>query len=330
MKISKQLLDAGSLVSVIIPTHNRPDLLRNAVASVIAQTYRPIEIVIVDDGSADTVNNAWFKNKSKDVFLSIHRNNVSKGVAAARNVGIIKSRGNFIAFLDDDDQWVSEKLMLQMDALFKHNSSKIRGVFCQMIVEDEDGNEIRRTSFPAIMEQVLKSMVYGDGNIPLQTLLIERDAVRTVGLFDEQMPPFDDRHWLMRYLFSFEMILVNKYLVRFLEHSGDRLTTSPDAMLAGEQAFTKFIKNYLKTQCELNFNKAMGYRYAKLANEYILTGQLLSGLKSFLKGISTNPLELRAWAGFMLSLSGTKFYRKIMSRHMLRVRLANISNKTVA
>lgn len=328
MNIPKHLLDHGSTVSVIIPTYNRPDLLRTAVTSVVAQTYRPIEIVIVDDGSADPVNIDWFKNEWKDISLSIHRNHVSKGVAAARNVGIIKSSGSFIAFLDDDDQWMPEKLTLQMDSLLKHNSNKIQGVFCQMIIEDEYGKEIRRTSFPASVEEVRETMIYGDGNLPLQTLLIERDAVRNVGFFDEQMPPFEDRHWLLRYLFSFEMILVDKYLVRFLEHSGPRLTTSPDAMLAGEQAFTKFIKNHLKTQCKGNMGKAMGYRYAKLGNEYILTGHLLSGLKSFFKGIAANPLEFRAWAGFMLSLGGTKFYRKIMSRRMLRVRLGKISNKT--
>lgn len=327
MQIPRHLVKHGPLVSVIIPTHNRADFLRKAVASVVAQTYRPIEIVVVDDGSVDPVRREWFKVEWKDVSLFIHRNEVGKGAGAARNAGILKSKGTFIAFLDDDDRWMPEKLGVQMDALNKHKSLQIRGVFCQMIVEDEYGKEIRRTSLPSSMETIRQSMIYGDGHILLQTILVERDVFRNVGFFDEGMPSFEDRQWLLRYLSSFEMILVDIYLVRIREHSKPRLTTNSDAMLSGEQAYTEFIESYLMTQVGSKIGKAMGYRYSKLGNEYILAGQVRAGLISFLQAIAVNPLEVRAWAGFMLGLGGARFYRRIMAYRMPRVRLGDISAK---
>jgi len=329
MEISRHMVKHDPLVSVIIPTYNRANLLRKAVASVAEQTYRPIEIIIVDDGSDDPVKSEWFKGEWKDISLLIHRNDFSKGAAAARNTGIIKSKGNLIAFLDDDDQWMPEKLNLQIDVLSKQKALKIRGVFCQMIIEDEHGKKIRQTSFPSSTEALLQNMVCGDGNIPLQTILVERDAFNNVGLFDEQMPTFEDRQWLLRYLFSFEMILVDHYLVRFLEHSGPRLTAYSDTMLAGEQSYTKFIQNHLKTQDGSIVGKAMGYRYAKLGNEYILAGQVRTGLMSFLQAIAANPLEFRAWAGLMIGLGGSRFYRKIIANRMLRIRLSENADKTI-
>ena len=330
METETRITKHGPLVSVIIPTHNRPNLVTKAVASVVAQTYRPIEIIIIDDASDDPVSANWFKAEWKDISLSIHCNDISKGVAAARNSGINKSKGRYIAFLDDDDQWLPDKLAIQIDTLNRHGSPQVRGVFCQMIIEDEHGKEIGRTSFPPSAETIRQSMICGDGNVPPQTILVERDTFRTVGFFDEQMPSFEDRQWALRYLSLFEMILVDNYLVRYLEHPAPRLTINSDAMLSGELAYTKFIQNYLKTRGVSNKNnigKAMGYRYSKLGNEYMLAGQIRAGLTSFLHAITLNPIEFRAWAGFIIGLGGVRFYGKIMAHRMLRVRLAKISGK---
>jgi hypothetical protein len=93
-------------------------------------------------------------------------------------------------------------------------------------------------------------------------------------------------------------------------------------MLAGELAYTTFIKNYIgSTQAKL-LRKAMGFRYTKLGNEYLLSGQMMSGVKSFLTAIRYNPFGLRAWGGFVFGICGPRLYRNIMGLRMNRVRLA--------
>src|SRR5262245_17204344 len=104
------------LVSTIIPVHNRPLLLREAVASVLAQTYRPIEIIIVDDGSTDeTAGEAEALAKAHSDVRAIHRSNGGPG--AARETGRLAARGEFIQYLDSDDLLLPTKFELQVAGL---------------------------------------------------------------------------------------------------------------------------------------------------------------------------------------------------------------------
>jgi len=98
------------LVSVIIPTYNRADLVRQAVASVKAQTYRDFEIVVVDDGGTD----GTFEALAAWPELRLLRHAGRRGVSAARNTGIAAARGQWLAFLDSDDLWLPDKLARQI------------------------------------------------------------------------------------------------------------------------------------------------------------------------------------------------------------------------
>src|SRR6476620_5294431 len=104
------------LVSTIIPVHNRPLLLREAVASVLAQSYRPVEIIIVDDGSTDeTGREAEKLAGAHSEVRVIHREN--GGAGAARETGRLAARGEFIQYLDSDDLLLPTKFELQIDGL---------------------------------------------------------------------------------------------------------------------------------------------------------------------------------------------------------------------
>ena len=104
------------LVSTIIPVHNRPALLREAVASVLAQTYRPIEIIVVDDGSTDeTGREAEALAEAHPEVHAIHRENGGPG--AARETGRLAARGEFIQYLDSDDLLLPTKFELQVAGL---------------------------------------------------------------------------------------------------------------------------------------------------------------------------------------------------------------------
>src|SRR5690348_13147078 len=102
-------------VSVIIPTHNRSDFLRNAITSVLNQTYQDFEIIVVDDGSTD--NTSEVVANFSDERITFIRHDTNKGGSAARNTGILASKCDYIAFLDDDDEWLPDKLRKQMEIL---------------------------------------------------------------------------------------------------------------------------------------------------------------------------------------------------------------------
>ena len=127
------------LVSVIIPTRNRVEMLCRAVNSVLSQTFDNLECIVVDDESHD--NTEKVINSFEDDRLKYFRHEKNKGASAARNTGIRQSQGEFIAFLDDDDEWLDEKLEKQVN-LLENLPSKYGMVYCWMDYYDNIGTII--------------------------------------------------------------------------------------------------------------------------------------------------------------------------------------------
>jgi glycosyltransferase involved in cell wall biosynthesis len=311
----------NKLISTIIPTYNRRQLLDRAVKSVFAQTFRPIEIVIVDDGSHVPVTTDWFQPIPEGVSLSLIRNAQSCGPAAARNSGIEHSTGDWIAFLDDDDYWEPEKLASQLAALESANDSGILAVACQMTLVDDNQEKIGQTRFPAAKAEIIAGMVFADRNLNPSTLLVARSAFATVGLFDPSLPTAEDRHWLLRYLMRFDVLMLDRYLTNYAQHDGPSLTRNFDAMLKGEIRFMSFIGQHTN-ELNVNHRRAMAYRLAKLANEFMLARQWQDGIRHFAQAILASPFEHRAWAGLGLALLGPDAYRRALSFRMRRARSA--------
>ena len=107
------------LISVIIPTYNRENIITRAIDSVIHQTYKNWELIIVDDGSKDKTEEV-IKPYLKNHKVSYHYQK-NKGVCEARNYGIKKAKGEYIAFLDSDDEFEENKLSVQLCEMKKHN-----------------------------------------------------------------------------------------------------------------------------------------------------------------------------------------------------------------
>src|SRR5262245_44117839 len=98
-------------VSVIIPTHNRAELLRSAITSVLNQTFQDFEIIVIDDASKDHTREVI--GHFNDARIKVIHNQVSKGAAGARNIGIMNTNCEYIAFLDDDDEWLRDEHEIQ-------------------------------------------------------------------------------------------------------------------------------------------------------------------------------------------------------------------------
>jgi glycosyltransferase involved in cell wall biosynthesis len=178
------MAEENPLVSVIIPVHNGARYLREALESVFAQTYRPFEVVVVDDDSAD--DSAIIAESFPDVRY-IHQPN--QGVAAARNHGIEAARGEFLAFLDQDDLWIAEKLTLQIGYLLSHPDLGYTLTQQQFFV-DPGG------TLPAWFRKELLSSVH-TGWV-LGTLVVRRTAFENVGNFATGYSAASDGDWFFR------------------------------------------------------------------------------------------------------------------------------------
>ncbi|MCX6033075.1 MAG: glycosyltransferase family A protein [Chloroflexi bacterium] len=174
------------LVSVIIPTFNRAGYLIEAIESVLAQSYRPIEIIVVDDGSTDGTAEEIVSHFGAAVRYAWQLN---QGASVARNAGIALAQGDLLAFLDSDDLWEPEKLTLQVATLITNpDTEAVLG-------------RVRQFYSPELSEEARSRLWCPDGLLPGYVpgaLLIWRKAFLRVGLFEPQLRVGEFMSWMIR------------------------------------------------------------------------------------------------------------------------------------
>ncbi|MDZ8221837.1 MULTISPECIES: glycosyltransferase [unclassified Nostoc] len=216
-------------VSVIIPTYQRADLVSETIESVLAQTYTDYEIIVVNDGSTD--NTREVLAQFKDKITVIHQEN--KGLPAARNTGIIASRGRYIAFVDDDDLWIPYKLEKQV-ACFESNPN-IGLVYSNMIYF-KDNRVFSSKMWPkgSHPSGVLQDwMLFMIDYIPVPTVVVRRECFDEVGLFDETLTSCEDYDLWLRIIEKFPVHFLNEP-VAFYRLSTNSMSKNKERMLVNE------------------------------------------------------------------------------------------------
>ncbi|WP_137285797.1 glycosyltransferase family 2 protein [Halorussus salinisoli] len=196
------------LVSVIIPTYERPDFLKTAVESVLDQTYDPIELIVVDDGSKTSVEASLDGIDTADLLdfrLLEHEEN--KGQNAARATGISASTGDLVAFLDDDDRYLRRKVARQVN-LFRAESSDVGLTYCG----SRNRNETRERS-PTVEGDVTRELLLHNFVGGYSSVMVHRKAIEDVGLPDPRFPMDDDWEWFLRLSRSWEFASIPEPLV---------------------------------------------------------------------------------------------------------------------
>lgn len=188
------------LVSVIIPTYNRADTIRRSIDSALAQSYRPIEVIVVDDGSSDATRDVLEDYGNRIIY--IHQNNA--GPSVARNTGVGLARGEFIAFLDSDDTWRPTKIARQVRLLLA-GGERVPCCICNASLID--GDESTTSTFE--VSDVISNLQEGFWMNPApiiatrfilfnQVVMVRRAAFERVGGYKPQMRLLEDHDLAFR------------------------------------------------------------------------------------------------------------------------------------
>jgi glycosyltransferase involved in cell wall biosynthesis len=197
-------------VSVIIPAFNGEKYIGETIQSILAQTHRPLEVLVVDDGSTDRTAEI-VQRFGEPVRYSRQEN---AGTAAARNRAVAESRGEFIALLDQDDLWVPHKLERQMPRFAE--DPRIGLVFAGIEFFDTHSGKITSTYFPGpelSLRDLLAHVV-----LPVQTILFRKSALEKIGPFDTTLGGTDDWDIGIRMAAEFRMVGVDEILGRVRLH----------------------------------------------------------------------------------------------------------------
>jgi len=287
-------------VSVIIPTYNRASYLYSAIKSVLNQTFEDFEIIVVDDASTDNTKQTIDKFDDRRIYYIRHKEN--KGGSAARNTGIKRSKGKFIAFLDDDDMWMPSKLEKQLDLINK--SLEIGVVYSGVWIINGSG-KIRGSKPPFLRGNIFPDMLKKNYVGSCSTVLIRKECLSGIGLFDEDLSAGQDFDLWIRLAKHYQFDYVNEPLVLYRVHK-KRVSTDPYKSLRAKKLLYKKYSKELMTS--FNHRKVLGFWHYVLGTYYCKCGDIGQGKKEFVKAITSDPFSILCYVRLFASFFGSKVF----------------------
>jgi glycosyltransferase involved in cell wall biosynthesis len=232
-------MNSDPLISIILPTFNRQHTLKKAIDSIIKQTYTTWELIVVDDGSIDNTKDLIEDYTKKDFRIKYIKNSHKKGPAGARNCALGISKGEYIAFLDSDDEWLDFHLFDSINALKNHNVN-----ICFSLWYEKDCNGTLFKLYDSDREKeffnnaidVLKPKINGNIFIfgknfyeytvlntfliyHINSTLIKKDILTYTGYFDEELLASEDTDFILRIISAFKFCFIFNY--HFIYNQGE-------------------------------------------------------------------------------------------------------------
>ena len=212
------------LVSVIVPTHNRPEWLCAALRSILAQTMQDFEIIVVNDAGLDV--SPWVSTLDESGRIRLLRHPSNRGLAAARNTGLRAARGKYIAYLDDDDLFYPNHLAVLVEAAETSGKAVVFSDGCQALYSNRDGQVVveRSVVYSGIFE--LQDLLVSN-QLPVLCVLHRRSCIDKVGGFDETFATHEDWDMWVRLFHHFPYVHVNQTTCEYrVQQNGGSLTNT--------------------------------------------------------------------------------------------------------
>jgi len=303
-------------VSVVIPAYNAARWIVETLESVLAQTFRDFEVIVVNDGSTD--NTAQVVEGYGERIRCIHKQN--GGAASARNVGIRSAQGKYIAFVDADDLWAKEKLRLQVDLLKR---TGLAWVYSDAFAFDgENGKSLVRLgkSVRQYDGDILESLFLTD-YIPSPTPIIRRSVFEHVGYFDEDRTVRIGEDWDMwlRIAACYPIGLVSEPLAYYRVHFTS-MTGSEDTQVLLQGHIAVLEKAMAREQARLGSlkNRAFANCYIGGGQLFARRGNITTARQMFENAIRLSPSLVQAYVYWAACLFGDKPAQVLMNlRHRL-------------
>jgi len=280
----------NSLVSIIIPTYKRPfEILSRAINSVLYQSYKNIEVIVVDDSPNDFSNRKDIEKNLKRIVdhrVRYIQHPCNKGACAARNTGINNSSGEYIAFLDDDDEWLPDKLELQLK---KIKNSNVGLIYCSSYTITLKGNkQVKKTVKCAdISGWVYDKLIMENFIGSTSFVLIKKEVIESCGVFNNDILSAQDYELYLRISKKYEIGFVNIPLVNYYVHEGERISTNVNNKIQGLEKVIELNMDYLKSN-----PKAMAIRRLKITPYYAIRHGCKFALLKLVEATRVYPFQI--------------------------------------
>lgn len=254
-------------VSIVIPAWNRAAHIESAIRSILNQTYRDFEIIVVDDASKDRTSDVVARLASCEPCIRLIRHEAQQGAQAARNTGIQTAAGRWVAFLDSDDEWMRDSLEKRLSLVQRTGRSVVHS---ECVVLPPNGQPSRLFGVPALSGSVWKKLLAAPGPM-FQGLLVERAALVKIGGLDNSVEAYQEWDTSIRLARLYEFDFVDE--PTFIYDCRHPVTISKDA-LRSAKGYEQVVRKHAKSILLRAGPTAMANHYRLLVRLYGETAAL--------------------------------------------------------
>ena len=304
------------MVTVVITTYNRADMVGRAIQSVLNQTHKDFELIVVDDCSTD--NTEEVIKAFHDSHLCYIRHDKNRRLPAARNTGMKAAQGKYLAFLDDDDEWLPDRLKLQVEAA-EQKDEGYGGFYCGYAYYLEDGALME--TIPWQKGDIMSSLLKG-WTPPCSGSMFRRDALEEVEGFDEGIKSGVDHDvWftLATAGYKFDFVPYGLVITNRNQDKIERMTTNPRKRIPGIKALCKKWKPVIQRAIGKKGYKKFRRRYLSREYRSFVFGGIKLGylqkLKYLILSILYYPTNIKTWLMFFVLLFSSRYGLKWVLVH---------------
>lgn len=279
----------GPTVSVVISAYNYGRYLAMAVESVLAQSYRDFELVIVDDGSTDDTPDVVRRYLDQPQVRYFRKPN--GGQASAKNRGIQESVGAFVAFLDADDVWHTDKLARQLPLFL--GRPEVGVVFSGVHCVDREGKPAGEWTMPAYRGAVTQEL-FIDNFVPFSSAVVRRECFERLGVFDESLPMAIDYDLWLRFSVEYEMDYVPDPLLFYRMGHGQMSGNVELRFQCASRVARAFMKRHPGVIDRETYRRDRAYSL-RSRGDYYGQRSVLRGLAYYARAIAFGPFEVRTY-----------------------------------
>jgi len=291
------------VVSVIMPTYNYGRFISRAIDSVLSQTYSDFELIIIDDGSEDDTTK--IVQQFHDMRIKYYRQE-NQGPSRARNAGIAQAQGEYLAFIDADDEWLPYNLSYQVTALA--NDHRVGMVYGHCVYVDASGQILRTVKGKAhgklFIPMLRENIIGGSPSI----VVVRASCFRQIGGFAPLLYGNEDWHMWLRIAFRWEIGVVDHIVARITDHSSSA-SKNKQMMMQDTARMLSLLHSELDKQVSPRvWHRAWSYASMGAGHFYALRGEFDPARRAFWDGVRHDPTNLSAMILWAAALLGPRWY----------------------
>jgi len=282
-------LDPNPKVSIVIPVYNGANYLREAIDSALSQTYKNIEVIVVNDGSNDGGETEEVARSYGNRIRYFYKEN--GGVASALNLGIRNMEGEYFSWLSHDDVYYPKKIEEQINYLNKLKENDVI-VYSDYQLVDSKSNFIKDIELPEIEPKKLLSALLYERFINGCTLLIPKKCFRDEKPFKENLRTTQDYDLWFRLMIDYEFLHLQKVLVKSRQHSEQGIRTLRRMnRKEGNTLFIPLMKQLVNKDIDYFMNESKGWYFVRLSYSFLKAGLFHSMLVSALMSMKSSSFR---------------------------------------